>query len=292
MSRSIKFITILFGLALGASMPSMAAQNLGPTLSKIADKGTITIGYRESARPFAYIGDDGKPAGFSIDICHRIVQNIKDKLDNDDLDIKYVPETPETRIPLIANGTLDMECGSTTNTLSRQEQVDFSYTTFVTGTRLLTKKDSDIEGLDDLVGHRVGVAPGTTNEKAIMEAIDERGLEDIKISHYSDHAKGFLALHSGRIDAYSTDDILLFGLISKSDNPDEYEVVGDYLSYDPYAIMLPQDDSQFRLLVNKTLVDLFRSGDIEDIYAKWFDPMGVPLSDNLAQLYKFETFPE
>lgn len=278
-------------LATAVSLPA-AAQVNGPTLQRIKNAGTVTIGHRESSVPFSYIGDDQKPIGYTIDLCLRVVDAIEQRLGVDELAIKWVAVTPQTRIPLIANGTIDLECGSTTNNLTRQKQVDYAYITYITGTKLLTKKDSGIEKVEDLAGKSIALAQGTTNERAIKETIEQRGIENVDILSVKDHGQGFLALRTDRVDAYSTDDILLYGLIQKSRNPDDYHVVGDFLSYDPYAIMLPQNDSEFRLLVNSTLAELFRSGEIETIYNKWFEPMGVPMSDLLKASVRIHALPE
>ncbi len=281
------------GAALAAAfgMPA-AAQNLGPTLDGIKESGTITIGHRESSVPFSYIGDEGEPIGYSIDICMRIVDAIEEEIGVEELEIEWVPVTPQTRIPLMANGTTDMECGSTTNNLTRQQQVDYAYITYITGTKILTKKDSGIENVQDLAGNTIALAQGTTNERAIKETIEERGIEDVDILSVKDHSEGFLALRTDRVDAYSTDDILLYGLIQKSRNPDDYVVVGDFLSHDPYAIMLPQNDSRFRLVANRTLAELFRSGEIEAIYEEWFAPMDVPMSRQLQAAIEIHSLPD
>lgn len=285
--------TTLIAAALGLSYPLAAvAQEFGPTLQRIKDRGTITIGHRESSVPFSYIGDDQKPVGYSIDICMHVVDAVEEKIGVDELDIRWVAVTPQTRLGLIANGTIDMECGSTTNNLTRQEQVDYAYITYITGTKLLTKKGSGIEGVEDLSGNTIALAQGTTNERAVKEAIEERNIDNVDILSVKDHGEGFLALQTDRVDAYSTDDILLFGLIEKSKNPDDYEVVGEFLSYDPYAIMVPQNDSEFRLVVNKTLASLFRSGQINEIYNDWFEPMGVPMSSALKDSIRLHTLPE
>lgn len=291
MTTISKILAIFIVLAMSAVVPAMA-QGLGPTLSDIKQSGVITIGYRRASVPFSFVGENGKPKGYTIDICMRVVENIEDRLGVDDLKVKFTPVTPQTRIPLIANGNIDMECGSTTNTLSRQEQVDYSYTTFITGTKILTTADSDIQSIEDLSGHVIALAPGTTNAQAIKETLKARGIENVEIHNVTDHAEGFLALRTGRADAYSTDDILLYGLIAKAENPEQFEVVGEYLSYDPYAIMMGQNDSHFRLMVNRTLANLYRSGEIKEIYQKWFEPMGVPLAEDLAEVFKHHAFPK
>ncbi len=242
--------------------------------------------------PFSYTGNDGEPVGYTIDICMHVVNAIEQRLEVEELDIEWVSVTPQTRIPLIANRTLDMECGSTTNNLTRQQQVDFAYITYITGTKILTKKESGIEDVDDLSGNVIALAQGTANERVIKEEIEKRGIESVDILSVRDHSEGFLALETDRVDAYSTDDILLAGLIAKARNPDDYHIVGEFLSYEPYAIMLPQNDSQFRHVVNSTLAELFRSGEINEIYEEWFEPMGVPMSEELKASVRLHSLPE
>ncbi len=276
-----------------------SAQELYGTLKKIKEGGTIVIGHRETSLPFSYIGPDGKPVGYTLDICAKIVDAVKAEIGADKLEVKYVPVTPQTRIPLIANGNVHMECGSTTNTLSRQKQVDYAYTTYLTGTKLLVKKSSKIKEVEDLAGKAIALSQGTTNERAIKEAIEKLKIQNVKVLNVKDHGEGFLALETDRVDAFSTDDIQLYGLIAKAKNPGDYEVVGRFLSFDPYAIMLPRDDSAFRLVINRTLADLFRTGEIEKIYAKWFTQdipggkaLNVPLSDLLRANFEVQAFPQ
>ena len=278
---------------------SASAADFYGSLAKIKESGTIIIGHRESSVPFAYIGPDQKPIGYSMDLCAKVVEAVKTELGLEKLEVKYVPVTPQTRIPLIANGNINMECGSTTNNLTRQQQVDFAYTTFITGTKLLVKKSSGIKEVEDLKGKAIALAQGTTNERAIKETIAKLHIPDVKILNVKDHAEGFLALETGRVDAYSTDHILLFGLIAKAKNPADYAVVGRFLSFDPYALMLPRDDSAFRLVVDKTLAGLFRSGEIDKIYDKWFmsdipgaAALKVPMGETLKTNFDVQAFPE
>lgn len=270
---------------------SAVAQSGSPVLERIAEDGVINIGHRESSVPFAYIGNDGEPVGFSIDLCMNIVDSVEEAI-GEEVEVNWVAVNPQTRIPLMANGTIDLECGSTTNKLSRQEQVDYAYTTYITGTKILTKDGSGIEGVDGLAGKAIALAQGTTNEKAVQQAIEERNIEDVSIQYVRDHSEGFLALETDRVDAYSTDDVLLYGLIEKARNPEDYEVVGEFLSYDPYGLMVPKDDSDYRLLVNRTLVDLFRSGEFHEIYDEWFEPLGIPMSSMLETAVDIQTYPE
>ncbi len=285
---------VLFAFTAGAS-----AAELYGTLKKIKETGTIVLGHRESSVPFAYIGPEQKPIGYSMDLCMKIVDAVKAELEMDKLEVKLVPVTPQTRIPLIANGNINMECGSTTNNLTRQQQVDYAYTTFITGTKLLVKKASGIKEVEDLAGKAIALAQGTTNERAIKETIEKLGIKDVKILNVKDHAEGFLALETDRVDAYSTDHILLYGLISKAKNPADFDVVGRFLSFDPYALMLPRDDSAMRLVANKTLAGLFASGEILDIYNKWFmspipggAPLNVPAGETLETNFAVQAFPK
>ena len=279
------------------STPAIA-QELTGTLAKINESGTILVGHRETSIPFSWIDSDGgDPKGYSIDLCMKVVDKVKEVLEKPDLNVRFVPVTPQTRIPLLANGTIDIECGSTTNKLSRQEQVSYLPTTFITGTKLLVKKDSGIAQLEDLVGKRIALAQGTTNERVIKAMIEEQSL-DIDVLNVADHAEGFLSLETDRVDAYSTDHILLFGLITRSNSPEDYEVVGDFLSYDPYAIMVRRNDADFQLLGTRVIADLFRTGEIKDIYAKWFEPfptsdaVSEPPTDLLKASWRINAFPE
>jgi len=285
----------LAGVMLGA-FSANAADYYG-TLQKIKESGTIVLAHRESSVPFSYVGPDRSRSLFEV--CAPRSRGDQAELKLDNLAVKYVPVTPQTRIPLIANGNINMECGSTTNNLTRQQQVDFAYTTYITGTKLLVKKSSGIKEVEDLKGKSIALAQGTTNERAIKETVAKLNIPDVKILNVKDHAEGFLALETDRVDAYSTDHILLFGLIAKAKNPADYAVVGRFLSFDPYALMLPRDDSAFRLVVNKTLAGLFRSGEIEKLYDKWFvqpipgsQPVNVPLDDTLKTNFMVQAFPE
>ena len=280
---------LAMAVAMTIALPA-AAQDLTGTLAKISDSGEIVIGYRESSVPFSYLDSEQKPIGYSIDLCMKVVDAVSATLDKE-LNVKYVAVNPKTRIALMANGTIDLECGSTTNNLTRQEQVEYLPTTFITGTKLLVRKDGGISEISDMDGKAIALAQGTTNERAVKAAIEELGL-DVKILPVRDHAEGMLALETNRVDAYSTDHILLFGLISKSKSPEDFDVVGDFLSFDPYAIMVRRDDSAFELVGKKALADVFRSGEIDAIYDKWFGPMNVAQTDLLKAAFKLQALPE
>lgn len=276
-------------MAIVVALP-LASQARAGTLDKINEAGEIAIGHRESSVPFSYLDSEQKPIGYTIDLCGKIVEAVSAELGKE-ISVRYVPVNPKTRIPLMANGTIDLECGSTTNNLTRQQQVEYLPTTFITGTKLLVRKDSGIESIKDLDGKTIALPQGTTNERAIMAAVKELGL-DVDTLPVRDHSEGMLALETDRVDAYSTDHILLYGLIEKAKNPGDFAVVGDFLSFDPYAIMLRRDDSAFELVGKKALAELFRSGEIDDIYAKWFDGMGIAQTDLLKASFKLNALPE
>ena len=285
-----------------AAVPA-TAQELTGTLKKIKDSGTITIGHRETSVPFSYLDDKQQPVGYSMDICAAIVEEVKKELQMTQLNVKYNPVTSQTRIPLMANGTIDLECGSTTNTLTRQKQVAFAPVTFVTGTKLLVKKSSKIKSYKDLKNKTVVVTQGTTNERTIKALSDKENL-NIKFLNAKDHAESFLTVESGRAAAFSMDDILLYGLIAKAKSPKDFEVVGDYLSYDPYGMMFRTNDDQFGVVVRRAVARFFGdpgqcNGPIKTVYKKWFvdklpsgETMGVPMSPLLENICRTNALPD
>ena len=286
---------VLAGAALAflaAAQPASAQESF--VLKRIKERGVINMGHREASVPFAYIGSDGKVQGYSIDLCDLFVAKIRKALKMPGLKVKHVPVTSQTRLALIANGTIDMECGSTTNNLTRQKQVDYLPVTFITGTKLASKKGSGIMEIEDLDGKAIALAQGTTNEKAIKRIMKEKGIK-IKIIPVKDHPQGWLALETGRVDAYATDDVLLYGLIAKSKNPELYHVTGRFLSYDPYGIMVPRNDSTYHRLGTVLLADLMRSGEMLKIYDKWFNPgptkINMPISSTLKTAFEVQALP-
>lgn len=290
-------LAAVIALAALAAPPALA-QELTGTLKKIKDSGTITIGHRETSIPFSYLNEKQQPIGYSMDICAAIVEEIKKELGVTTLNVKYNPVTPQTRIPLISNGTVDLECGSTTNTLTRQKQVGFAPVTFITGTKLLVKKSAKVKSYKDLKGKTVVVTQGTTNERIIKALSDKENL-GIKFLNAKDHGESFLAVESGRAVAFSMDDILLYGLIAKSKSPKDYEVVGDYLSYDPYGMMYRKGDEDMGVVVRRAIAKLMASGDLEKLYNKWFmeklpsgETMGVPMSPMLKAAIFLQALPE
>ncbi len=290
----LKKLTLAVAAALVLAAGAVSAAELYGTLKKIKDTGVINVGHREASVPFSYMGPEGKPIGYTMDLCYLIVDRIKQEVEVPNLKVNLVPVTSQTRIPLLVNGTVDIECGSTTNNLTRSKQIDYLAITFITGTKLAVKKGSGIKEIEDLNGKAVALSLGTTNEKAIKDTAQKLGL-NIKYHMVKDHPQGWLALETGRVDAYATDHVLNYGLISKSKNPEQYEVVGRFLSYDPYGIMVRRDDSAIRLLGNTVLSDLMRSGEMKKIYDKWFNPgptnINMPLSDALKAAFEIQALP-
>ena len=257
------------------------------TLRRIRETGVLTIGVRETSVPFSYLDAQKQPRGYSVDLCLRVADVLKSELKLPRLDVKFVPVSSSNRIPALLDGKIDLECGSTTNTRDRQKQVAFAYTTFVAGIKMLAKKSSGINSVEDLRGKPVVVTTGTTSEKMLKTLNDERVLK-ISIIESKDHGDSFKAVEDGKAVAFPMDDVLLYGLISKAKNPDDFAVVGKYLSVEPYAIMLRRDEPQFEKLVNRALIDLFQSGEIRRLYAKWFNTneLTVPLNQYLREAFQ------
>jgi glutamate/aspartate transport system substrate-binding protein len=269
-----------------------AAWSHADTLSSIRERGEFLLGHRESSSPFSYINEKGEAVGYSVDICLKLFEQIKLELKRPDLKVKYVPLKPADRIAAVKSGRVDVECGSTTNTVERQKDVAFSYTTFMAGARLLGKKSAGLKDLTDLRGKRVVVTEKTTTEKVIGQVNAERNL-DLKIVTAKDHAEGFARMESGDAVAVANDDALLFGLVSKSKDPSAFDFVGKYVSVEPYGIMYRKDDPAFSKLIDVALSNLFASGQVRTIYAKWFEsgvfklPMNQYMKENIKLPNKY-----
>lgn len=268
------------------------AEEFTGTLKKIADAGSIAIGHRETSTPFSFVDANKQPAGYAVDLCLKIVDEVRIILKKPDLAVKYVVVNAQNRIPMVVDGSIDLECGSTTNTLTRQQQVDFSAVYFTTGTRLLTWKTKKIREIDDMAGMTIAVVGGSTNEKALKGIIDGGQARGAQLFLTKDYAEGFSALEAKKVDAFATDDIVLFGLLAKSDKKQDFEIVGRYLTYDPYGVMFRRGDPEFRLAVNRALARVFRSGEIARIYARWFDPISVPMSQLLKAGFELQAIPD
>jgi glutamate/aspartate transport system substrate-binding protein len=256
------------------------------TLRRIRDTGVLTLGVRETSVPFSFLDAQKQPQGYSVDLCLRVADAVKAELKLPKLEVKFVPVSSSNRIPALLDGRIDLECGSTTNTRDRQKEVAFAYTTFVAGIKMLAKKASNVNSVEDLRGKAVVVTKGTTSEKMIKAQNDERLLK-MTIVETGDHGDSFKAVSEGKAVAFPMDDVLLYGLISKAKNPDDFAVVGKYLSVEPYAIMMRRDEPQFEKIVNHALIDLFQSGEIRRLYAKWFNTkdLTVPLNTYLKEAF-------
>jgi glutamate/aspartate transport system substrate-binding protein len=284
----VRLLSTLF-VAVLLTIPA-AGQHPQSTLDKIKATKTISLGYRESSFPFSYVGEDKKPTGYSVDLCTRIAAGVQQQLGLADLTIKWVVVTPENRLAMVANGTVDLECGSTTNTLSRQEQVDFSSMTFVDGGSLLVSSTANVNRLSDIAGKRIAVGPGTTTEKVMAEALQKAKLT-VQMISVKEHAEGIAALENGKADAYASDRVILIGLAMTSKDPTKWAIADQYFSYEPYGLMLRRGDPDFRLAVNRVLARLYRSGEIVAIYERWFG--SFERTSNLLQaMYLLHSLPE
>ena len=262
-----------------------AAEQVG-TLKRVRDTATLTLGVREASVPFSFIDRQKQPQGYSVDLCLKVADAIKNELKLPRLDVRFVPVTSANRLAMVKDGKVDLECGSTTNTRDRQKDVAFAYTTFVAGIKMLARKASNISGVDDLRGKTVVVTKGTTSEKMLRQMNDDRML-NLTILEARDHDESFAAVAQGKAVAFPMDDVLLYGLISKAQQPDEFAVVGKFLSVEPYAIMLRKDEPAFQRLVDRTLNEMFQSGEIRRIYARWFSTpeLTVPMNQYLKEAF-------
>jgi glutamate/aspartate transport system substrate-binding protein len=270
------------------------AQELTGTLKKIHDSGTVTLGYRAASIPFSYLDKAGEPIGYSIDLCNAVVGDIGQELEGLDLKTVYRQVTAEDRIPAVKSGAVDLECGSTTANFLRKKQVAFSPIFFVAGTKLLVARDSGVESYRDLHGKTVVVTAGTTNEAAV-QAISEKQRLGIHIITGRDHDESLALLLAGKADAFATDDVLLYGLVTTRKLGNRYHVVGDYLSYDPYGLMFRKDDPDFAAIVNRTFSRLAESRELVQLYNKWFqtrlpggETLDLPISPELEEIFRVE----
>ena len=287
--------TLVAPTLLAAALSGAALAQTPATLDKIKSSGSITLAYRESSIPFSYLGGDGQPTGFGWEICGKIVEQVKKATGRTDLKVATQSVTSQNRIPLMVNGTIDIECGSTTNNSERAKQVAFATNYFYTGTRLLVKSSSPVKSLADLKGKKVVSTTGTTNYQVLRKVNAERDL-GFDLIAAKDHAESALLVQSDRADAFGMDDILLYGLRASSQNPNDLAVVGEAIQVEPYAIMLRKDDPAFKKLVDDTLAQLIKSGQFEALYKKWFQspippkginlnaPMSKELQENLKAL--------
>lgn len=268
-----------------------AAQETGGTLARIANSGTINLGYRHSSPPFSFLGNDQQPVGYSIDLCLRVAEAVKTRLGRPDLNVKFVAVEADDRLQKVVDGSIDIECGSTTNTLSRQEQVDFTNTTFITGASLLVPAGSTVQSVADLAGKKVSVVGDTTTEKALRDRLATESV-DARVITVSDHDKAMRMLAKGEVDAHAGDQIVLIGLARTAADPNKFVVAPELFTYEPYALVVRRNDADFRLVADRTLAQLYRSGEIMQVFEKWFAAWGGRPSRLLLAMYALNGLPE
>lgn len=288
-------LTLAVSVATALFAGSALAQDLTGTLKKIKDSGKIVMGVRDSSSPLSYTLGGGKYTGFHVEVCEKAIENIKSQLKLPKLDVQYMAVTSQNRIPLTENGTVDIECGSTTNNSARQKQVGFAFTTYITEVRTAVKANSGITGISQLKGRSIATTTGTTSVQHLRKHERAKGI-DFKEIFGKDHADSFLLLESGRAEAFVMDDNILAGLIATAKTPSDFKIVGEVLSVEPIAIMMRRDDAPFKKAVDDTIRAMVKSGEFEKLYNKWFMspipprntsvnlPMGATLKAAIANL--------
>jgi ABC-type amino acid transport substrate-binding protein len=290
MEKFMNIKTPVLGLSLAVMFTGLAlGQELDGTLKKIKASSSLTLGYLESAPPFSFPGPDKRPVGYSIDLCTHIASSLQKQL-GVSLKLNWVPVTTENRLEMVASGKVDIECGTSTASLSRQERVDFSLMTFVDGGGLLTKSDLKLGAIADLADKRIAVIPGTTTETALEKFLKEEFVA-VKYVRVKNHVEGLAALEKGMADAFASDRGILIGLAVTSKDPSLFALPGILFSYEPYGFMVRRNDAAFRLAVNRALAGLYRSGAIAPIYDRWFGSFGKP-SQAIQAMYMLNGLPE
>ncbi len=286
----VLFLTLCLA---GGARPAAAQSSASPVLQRIQQTGVLRLAHRESSVPFSFVAD-GKPYGYAIDLCLRVADSLRTALKMPGLKVEYVPVTPANRIAAIVDGKADLECGSTTNTRERREQVAFTIPHYIAGIRMLVRTDSGIRKLADLRGKTLVSTTGTTS-LVVIRQINGSGAMQLKVVEAKDHAEAFGMVEQGKADAFVMDDVLLYGLRANARNPASYTVTNELLTIEPYAIMLSRHDAEFKRLVDKAMVDSIYSQDTQKLYKKWFQspipPQGVnldiPMSYLLRDSFKF-----
>jgi len=284
--RRAVYVAVGALVVLGLATSGWAAES---TLEKISRTGVFTVGTRTASPPFGFINKQNEWVGFSIDLAKQIHKNLEKKL-NKSIKFELKESTPATRIPLLSSGTVDLIAGTMTDTRARRDSVDFSLTFFVTGAQFLVKADSPIRGIQDITGKRVGTQQGSTNERALRE----KGVQ-AQLVVFPDQAAAFTALVQGRVDTYTNDGIQLWGLKYKAPNPNEWKVVGDFYTYEPYGMAMRKNDSDFRAVVNNALMETIEDGEYSKIYEKWFGPKSdtpYPLTDSAKSFLLMQVVPK
>jgi len=279
---------VIASIALAA--PDASAQRAPDTLGKIKAAKAINVAFSGDSLPFSYVGEGNKPAGYSIDLCQKVINAVGRAVGEPNLAVNWIPGTAAERVQMVASGKADMECGNTTQTQSRLQSVDFSNLIFVDGGGFAVRADAPINTFADLNGKKIAVIKGTTTEARLNAALKAR-LVNAQVTTISDGGEGIALLGSGAVDAYAGDKIKLIGLVTQAKEPDKYAMLVEDLSFEPYAFALPRGDPAFRLEVNKALTQVYLGGDIDVIFAKWLGKLGRP-SGLLAAMYLLNAIPE
>ncbi|RXT47792.1 amino acid ABC transporter substrate-binding protein [Bradyrhizobium betae] len=291
---NVASIAMMASLVAGAfAEPSPAQQGPGNSaiLKRILERGAINIGHREASVPFSYINDEQKVEGYSVDLCMKVADAVRQRLNKPDIKVTFTPINVTNRIPLVANGTIDLECGTTSNFLTRQEQVEFSPIFYVTGTQLLVKAASPIKEIEDLKGRRVAALQGSSNEAAVRKLNEEKAL-GVQLVYVKDLPEGALLVENDRVDAFVADGVQIKVYAANKARPaGSLAVVGRLLTYDPYSAMMQRGDQDFALLVRAAFADAFRSGEAEKIYVRWFDPLGLKIEGELLAAFRVQALP-
>ncbi len=267
------------------------AAESGGTLAKIQENGAMVIGYRKNSPPFSFVDGQGNPSGYSIDLCKRVAAAVQKRLEIPEMVVTYVPVTVDDRIGAVESGKIDIECGATTNTLSRQERVDFTHITFVTGGTLLSRQSAPIRLMSEAGGKRIAVVEGTTTESALKRYLSE-ALITADIELVTDHAAGMDMLAEKKVDAFASDRLVLLGLVKNTGDISKFVVSDDFFSYEPYALMVRRNDADFRLVANRALSDVFRNEQIGILYRKWFGVIGARPSGLQMAVFHLQALPE
>jgi len=286
----MKFVLMMLATAIFFAQPLGAAEQMD-TLEQVEKSGKVRIGFRNAQPPMSFVDKDGKPAGYSIDLCVRIVNEVKNTLGRDDIAIEYIPVSSTNRFEALSNNTIDILCGATTKTISRGKLVDFTQLTFVTGASLLSLKDNPVEGISGLQGKKVAASKGTTTIDALTAKLKE-SVSDAKVVPVDSAAAGMQALIKGEVDAFSADQVVLIGLVLTHDGDQQFAIATDIFSFEPFALAVRRNDSDFRLLADTVLAQLNRSGQITPIYSKWFGKFTKKVPPLLQAMYVLNSTPE
>ncbi len=282
---------LLIATILAIPSLNLFAQDSEPTLAKIVRTGEFVIGYRGDSSPLSYENGDGEPSGYSVDLCRRVAASIKALFPEQDIETKFVRISSGDRLSAVVSGEIDIECGSTTITLERQEQVDFSLPTFVTGGSILSLTASGIQDVSNLSGKKVGVTKGTTTVHQLQNHLDEK-LIDAEIVLINGRDAGMKMVDSGAIDALASDQIVLIGQVIEARMPNKYSIISEIYSYEPYGFVVRRNDADFRLAVNKAIAQIYRNGEHADIFYKWIGRIGISVPPILAAMYQLSAIPE